>query len=371
MFDEIELMKEEWVDEIVRLRELDRPLILFGAGCTSQFIVEQLESYGVFPTAFCDNNADKIGTIVAGLQVISIGQLLNEYQAAYIYITTQLFYTEIKRQLISLGISCESISDYDIIFQMEWERNYWEYCKSKKVELEQLYHKLGDDKSRKVLFNRLAFFRTRNRKYMSEIRDKDQYFDSGLIDFRKINTFVDCGMYIGDTIIQFLKVKNDKCEIWGFEPDSEISDIAKCKLAHLKESKIHIIEKATSDECGTIKVRESLGVMQTIENSVWGDVGESEKAFEVCTLDDIFEDVDTAIDFIKMDIEGAELASLRGGAKLIKKNCPILAVCVYHKKEDLFTIPQLILSMNEKYKLYLRHYSDNQTETVLYALSVC
>lgn len=53
MLDKIELLSEEWKEEIEKLKKLDCPLILFGAGCTSQFIVYQLRGYGIFPEAFC------------------------------------------------------------------------------------------------------------------------------------------------------------------------------------------------------------------------------------------------------------------------------------------------------------------------------
>ena len=69
-----------------------------------------------------------------------------------------------------------------------------------------------------------------------------------------------------------------------------------------------------------------------------------------------------------MDIEGAELEALQGGAKLIKKNHPKLAICVYHKPEDIYTIPQLLLEYNPNYTFYLRHYSLWRSETVLYAI---
>lgn len=69
-----------------------------------------------------------------------------------------------------------------------------------------------------------------------------------------------------------------------------------------------------------------------------------------------------------MDIEGAEYQTLLGARNIIKEDMPILAVCVYHKKEDLFTIPQYIFDISKKYRLYLRHYSDNSTETVCYAV---
>ena len=69
-----------------------------------------------------------------------------------------------------------------------------------------------------------------------------------------------------------------------------------------------------------------------------------------------------------MDIEGAELEALKGAEETIKRYRPKLAICVYHKPEDIVEIPKYILNINPDYKLYLRHYSDNAGETVLYAI---
>ena len=75
------------------------------------------------------------------------------------------------------------------------------------------------------------------------------------------------------------------------------------------------------------------------------------------------------VTFIKMDIEGAELESLKGAGRIIiREQKPKLAICVYHKKEDIFDIPEYILSLNPKYKLYLRHYTLGEWDTVLYAI---
>lgn len=68
-----------------------------------------------------------------------------------------------------------------------------------------------------------------------------------------------------------------------------------------------------------------------------------------------------------MDIEGAELEALKGAAETIKKNRPRLAICLYHKDEDIVDIPQYVKELVPEYKLYIRHYNVGLIDIVLYA----
>jgi len=73
------------------------------------------------------------------------------------------------------------------------------------------------------------------------------------------------------------------------------------------------------------------------------------------------------VDFIKMDIEGSELAALRGAESTIRRWRPKLAISLYHRPEDFFAIPSWIDSLDIGYRLYIDHYSIHHEETVLYA----
>ena len=73
------------------------------------------------------------------------------------------------------------------------------------------------------------------------------------------------------------------------------------------------------------------------------------------------------LDFIKMDIEGSELSALRGAESSIRRWQPKLAISLYHRPEDFFSIPLWIDALGVGYRLFLDHYSIHNEETVLYA----
>ena len=73
------------------------------------------------------------------------------------------------------------------------------------------------------------------------------------------------------------------------------------------------------------------------------------------------------IDLVKMDIEGSELGALQGGEQSLRRWRPKLAISLYHRPEDLYSIPLWLNSLNCGYRFFLDHYSIHHEETVLYA----
>lgn len=74
------------------------------------------------------------------------------------------------------------------------------------------------------------------------------------------------------------------------------------------------------------------------------------------------------VDFIKMDIEGAEIFALEGAAKTIKKFRPKLAIALYHSSADFERIPRFINDLGLGYKFYLLHATIHHEETMLFAV---
>ena len=174
--------------------------------------------------------------------------------------------------------------------------------------------------------------------------------------------FVDAGAYNGDTIMKFMeKVKGHYHSIFAFEPDeSSIKDLA-VSIEKRKIRDTFIYNKGAWREKGSIKFNTDQ------ENGARSSFSENGSAnVDVESIDNILIGQDAT--FIKMDIEGSELAALQGAERTIKKSKPKLAICVYHKPEDLITIPQYLKKIVPEYKFFLRHHLFISQELVFYAV---
>jgi FkbM family methyltransferase len=73
------------------------------------------------------------------------------------------------------------------------------------------------------------------------------------------------------------------------------------------------------------------------------------------------------VDFVKMDIEGAEPIALAGAIETIRRFRPKLAIAIYHSMDDFVSIPRWIVDLNLGYRLFLGHYTIHAEETVIFA----
>lgn len=188
-----------------------------------------------------------------------------------------------------------------------------------------------------------------------------QYFDLFTPDNHE--TFVDCGCFDASTVFRFVRWCGTKeyDRIWCFEPDRASYKICSKLCRHLADCQV--FPYGISDKRGMVSF-ESGGK----ENSrIVKQTGQKiDDVIETVALDEFLKN--ERVTFIKMDIEGAELDALSGARRIIKAQKPKLAISVYHRWDDIITIPKLILEMMPDYKLYIRHYSLLANETVLYAL---
>lgn len=183
---------------------------------------------------------------------------------------------------------------------------------------------------------------------------RDQYFPN-IINFSQNEVVLDCGAYTGDTFISYIYHVGKVRKYYAFEPDKTVYE----KLVDntYLYSNVKIIQKGVSDKIGEAGYNISDSCSCIMENA--------ENRIDITTID---HEIEGDVSFIKMDIEGEELNALKGAENTILKYKPKLAICVYHKKEDLISIPQYIKALRPDYKLYLRAHEPTLSEVVLYAV---
>lgn len=191
---------------------------------------------------------------------------------------------------------------------------------------------------------------------------RHQYFDFFKYDGGK-ETFVDGGVYDLGSTLGFMKwCDGNYNRVFAFEPDE--GNYRRCEDRRASLEKVSLFHSGLCDRCGNIGFVSGLGGSSCIENRERGTYADSE--IKVVDLDSVAKEEE--VSFIKMDIEGAEEKALLGAKRIIAEQKPKLAICVYHKPEDIIELPALVLAMRPDYKLAFRHYSVNSAcETVMYA----
>ena len=203
------------------------------------------------------------------------------------------------------------------------------------------------------------------------VMDQYSYINNGVcIDINDGDTVIDGGGCYGDTALWFSHKVGEKGKIYSFEFLDKHLDIFTKSLdlnPHLK-NRIKIFKKALhSDSKSDLYVYENgSGTFCSMEKIAWG--GGSPYMIKTKSIDDLVKEEGLEkVDFIKMDIEGSELVALKGAKRTICQYKPNLAICIYHKIEDFYMIPKYIKQIVPEYKLYVKHHTDREYETVLYA----
>ena len=157
-------------------------------------------------------------------------------------------------------------------------------------------------------------------------------------------SLLDLGAYTGDTAQLFMDACGGDCSrIICVEPDPR--NFRKLSEFAAQEQCIEPVNAAAGAFCGTVRFAKGSGR---------GAAKRSGKTFAVeqITADSLLSG--GPVDFIKMDLEGAEAEAIRGAEHTIKTFRPRMLISAYHRREDLFAIPRKILSIRPDYSLYLR-----------------
>jgi FkbM family methyltransferase len=342
-------------------------VVLFGSGYLGRHMRRDLDGLPLTPVAFVDNNSALWGTQIDGLEVLSPDDGAARFGQSAIWLITIYTNSRVIEQCRALGvplITCAELSwalpgphPPSLVFGIP------ERLAESARDIEAAAAIWSEAESMAEYISQVRWRFLLDYKALATPRPPAEiYFPHDLVRPLDNEVFIDCGAFTGDTVEAFIAARKGRFErIVAIEPDA-----LNCRAL---QSRIEAWSGSVQGPIGVepVAVGSQRGTLRFEATGTAGSsVGSGTDTVEVAPLDEILADCKPT--YIKFDVEGAEHDALIGASETIKANMPVLAVCLYHKPQDLWEIPLLVRSLRPDYQMHVRRYSDERWESVLYAV---
>ena len=342
----------------------NKPIVIYGAGKYGKIVYQYLTNAAKkSPICFADQAIINENSFINEIPVMTLSSIINKFgKDINIIITPKILYKN-KEKLDQFLFQFHTIGLFNLYFINPAECDAWNMIYHiSKDECLNIITMLRDNISKVHYYGYIRDVLQCESAENKFISDSEIYFPEDLFSITELDFLVDCGAYIGDTIVQIIRKYPRLRGVASFEPTPAFFDQLQSVTAGiLLPIDFKLFNMAVGSKNGIVNMAI---VPSRGANSIQR---EGNLSVQMCTLDDtVFRFHPT---YIKMDIEGSELSALKGAAKIIRELTPILAICIYHKPEDLFEIPLFIINCLPTYSLFVRKYGNKpNNDLILYAV---
>lgn len=333
----------------------NRSVVLYGAGKYGRQAYQNIKKY--FPNlnveAFIDDNKIRNQGTIDNVPIMTLTEAIGILGKDFCILIANFYISDVLKRIEQSGYDLTKVYFCNELLIDEVSIEYLHQNQSK---LEKVYDMLEDYKSKMIYRTVIESRFTGHMDILGQTCDKQQYFPD-FYTIRKDEVFVDAGAFDGDTISQFLDLTGGSYQsIYAFESDWQ--NYQKLQKRNYGEN-VKLYNAGLYNATQKISFSSNKGGSSKIEDTGIDYI-------QVYRFDEL-ELADKEVTFVKMDIEGSELKALEGMQHTIKKDKPKLAICIYHKFEDLWELPLYIKKLVPEYRLFIRNYTTYLDEIVLYA----
>ena len=335
-------------------------IAIYGSGSAGESFCEYITKYRPDVTVVCYVDSFQSGT-KNGLPVYKVDQF-REIDGVDFVVVCSFLAREIVGVLRYFGVENYIIVTKDAkILPKYYERN-----KSKFECVFQMLHHEVDKKLYKLLLDYscdMEMGPTVFHEKIKELSGNKWYVDH--INTEKVRVVIDGGSYTGDTANYFLGHFTNVEKIHCFDVQYSKDDFYGMNPHFVSDARIQYNQIGLSLDSEP----------QFIANpGAGGGIRISKDATRNTAVQCISLDTYSRrnpglrVDYIKLDVEGAETEVLNGARETIAQCRPQLAISIYHDVDDIWSVPLLMRDLCPDYVFRLGHYRFDLTETVMYAI---
>lgn len=366
MTDAFLRLREQAAAQPARRIDIGRPVWIFGAGNFGRALARVLQAQGIAVAGFVET-APQAGA-VQGLPVLdwpALARTAPHAQLALGILNHRAPYDQLIAIAAQAGFALP-LMPWELYDQygpaLGWR--FWLGERGALVanleRLGRVAERLADDESRQTLLRLCAFRLGLDMAFASFQSSEPHYFNALTLPplQGKAISYIDCGAYNGDTFAELVQQPGIDCrQAFLLEPDPDNYAALVHRIAGQHPQAV-CLPLAAADQYGILSFTSGQG-----EGSAIGSGGDIHIA--AAALDQIVPQ--GPVDFIKLDVEGAEAMVLHGARHMIERCHPVLAVSLYHNPQDVWELPELLFELCPDHAIYIRQHCFNSFESVLYA----
>lgn len=342
-------------------------LALLGIGMLGQKLYFQLKQQGIKVDFLLDNH--KYSTIFDDIQ-ITLPSHPDGTTKEKTTVIVSTFKQELQKDefnqlvefILSLGYK-EVINIQQAVnrFNLDFEYFYVGKFNQQQKEIKEVLDLLSDEKSQEVFKAHIDFREQGNIDSLhANLNPNDQYapdfFVNYLNSLETPLTIVDCGACYGDLLTTAIKKSIHVGQYIAFEPDIKNREVLASKLCQTKINSI-IIPLGVGNKELNLMFSSGEGMGSHFDKN-------GTELIKVSPIDSI---IFANVHLIKMDIEGFEQEALWGAMRIIETFKPALAISLYHKPNDIITLPLYLAKYYSKF--YIRQHGRYGFDLVLYCFN--
>ncbi|MCR5732188.1 MAG: FkbM family methyltransferase [Sphaerochaetaceae bacterium] len=324
------------------IKKTTRPIVLYGTGNAAEKLLDLLTERGVRVSGCMASDGFVRDRSFRNYKVLSFERAKQIFGPEMVVVLGFGSHdVKVIENIKNVAKECELYAP-DILTDEEGNVFDIQYYEKHLKEIEWAKSLLCDEESRRVFEREIQYRLSARIEHLIECESSDEE-NWKLLNIGPDEAFMDLGAYNGDTIRRFLSFSRTYEHIYAVEPER--------RNFRRLEAYAFELENCTLFNVGISDRREEKSFAQGKGRGSNANREGSDLLFD--SIDNLLSG--RRVSILKFDIEGQEPKGLLGAKYTINRYRPKMVLSAYHRIDDFWALPRIIMNIRDDYKFYMRH----------------